>query len=99
MQEKGVDICHCLPLESTCSKSVFQLEGAFERNMSKVTTAIVCENAERRILRSNPGIPWKQVVCHVRYIDDIILLSRCYCHCLVHLVDSINKHERQVDLA
>lgn len=67
--------------------------------LSKVATTIVLgaqerrwtENAERRNEHGfNPGFPWRQAVCHIRYIDDVILLSKCFCHrCLIDLVNTI----------
>ena len=49
------------------------------------------ENAERRNANGfNPGFPWRQAVCHIRYIDDVILLSKRFCRkCLVDLDFSV----------
>ena len=67
--------------------------------LSKIATTTVLgaqerrwtENAERRNAHGfNPSFPWRQAVCHIRYIDDVILLSKCFCHkCLVDLVNTI----------
>ena len=67
--------------------------------MSKIAATIVLGGQERRWLYNhqrksshgfNPGFPWHQAVCHIRFIDDVILLSKCYCRsCLMSLLDLV----------
>ena len=67
--------------------------------LSKVAACITLGGQERRWKR-DPGarslagfgvpIPWKYAVCHLRYIDDVILLSRIFCRqCLIDLLACI----------
>ena len=64
--------------------------------LSKVAACITLGGQERRWRRDPDSrklagfgvpIPWKHAVCHLRYIDDVILLSRIFCRqCLIDLL-------------
>ncbi len=67
--------------------------------MSKIAATIVLGGQERRWLYNhqrrslhgfNPGFPWHEAFCHVRFIDDVILRSKCFCRsCLMSLLDLV----------
>ena len=67
--------------------------------MSQVAASVVLGGQERRwkqndALQRNEGyrfhLGWRQAVVHLRYVDDICLVSRVYCaHCLTYAVKSV----------
>ena len=84
---------------SVCQR-VFRTKGVpIGGLMSKIAATIVLGAQERRWLYNHekrashgfaPGFPWHHAVCHLRFIDDVILLSRCYCRsCLACLLDLV----------
>ena len=67
--------------------------------MSKVAASVVLGGQERRwkqdeALQKHEGfrfdVGWRHAVLHLRYVDDICMLSRVYCtHCLTYAVKTV----------